>query len=277
MAGHDARGGQVRNTATRGSAELSLAAALLVAAGAACSGITYSEDFDRDVRVAPMASWAWQPLTDAQEESLSGINPFLQRRIERAVGRELDDRGFTLVSDGPADYLVSAYALLPDRSSRPFGTSTLSRFDVRARPPLTVSVGFGVGFGHPYRFGSPYGFGGWGAGFWPVLNYWNPYSWYLGASWGWGRPYFGHRGYGWSPFFGYGMYSLGGYGPRAVIGSGDRSPGTLVIDVLDAASGDVVWQGLAKGALADMPSGEELDAYVDQVVGRILQDFPPDT
>ena len=259
----------------RASAVTSIAVASLTLWVMGCSSVSYSEDFDRDVQVRASGTWAWQPLTEAQQESLSEISPFLQRRIERAVSQELDGRGFKLVSDGPADYLLSAYALLPDRSSRPSGSSTLSRFDVRARPPLTVSVGFGVGFGHPYRFGSPYGFGGWGAGFWPVLSYWNPYSWYLGASWGWGRPYFGHRGYGWSPFFGYGMYSLGGYGPRAVIGSGDRSPGTLVIDVLDAASGNVVWQGLAKGALLDMPPAEELDAYMDEIVRRTLAGFPP--
>jgi hypothetical protein len=108
-----------------------------------------------------------------------------------------------------------------------------------------------------------------------VLGYWNPYSWYLGARWGWGRPYFGYRSYGWDPFFGYGIYSMGGYGRPAVIDSGDHEPSTLAIDVIDTASGDLVWQGLAKGALADMPSGDELDSYVDQVVKRTLQGFPP--
>lgn len=247
----------------------------VVLSAASCSGVTYSEDFDRDVQVAPMATWAWQPLTDAQEESLSGISPFLQRRVERAVEQELEDRGFTLSPDGSSDYLVSAYAKPVRNSSRPGPAPYRSEYDVRGPPPVSMSVGFGVGFGYPYRVASPYGLG-WGYGFWPVLSYWNPYSWYLGARWGWGRPYFGHRSYGWDPFFGYGLYSMGGYGRPAVIDSGDSEPSTLVIDVIDAASGDVVWQGLAKGALADMPSGEELDAYVDQVVGRILEGFPPD-
>ncbi len=68
---------------------------------------------------------------------------------------------------------------------------------------------------------------------------------------------------------------MGGYGRPAVIGSGDRAPGTLVIDVIESASGEVVWQGLAKGALLDMPSGDELDAYIAQVVRRTLEGFPP--
>jgi hypothetical protein len=254
----------------------SLVAASLVVLGAGCSSVTYSEDFDRQVQVPASGTWAWQPLTAAQERSLAEISPFLQRRIERAVEREFSGRGFTPVSDGTSDYLVSAYAILPDRTSRPSNRSTLSEYDVRVRAPVTVSVGFGVGFGHPYRFGSPYGFGGRGYGFWPVLSYWNPYSWYLGSQWAWSRPYFGYPSYGWRPFFGYGVYSLGGYGRPAVIGSGDRGPGTLVIDVMDTASGGVVWQGLAKGALLDMPSGDELDAYVDQVVRRTVQGFPPE-
>ena len=254
---------------------VSLVVVSLVVLGSGCSSVTYSEDFDRQVQVPASGTWAWQPLTAAQERSLAEISPFLQRRIERAVEREFSGRGFTPVSDGTSEYLVSAYALLPDRASRPWNGSTLSEYDVRVRAPVTVSVGFGVGFGHPYRYGSPFGFGGRSYGFWPVLGYWNPYSWYLDARWGWSRPYFGYPSYGWRPFFGYGVYSLGGYGRPSVIGSGDRGPGTLVIDVIDTASGGVVWQGLAKGALLDMPSGDELDAYVDQVVRRTLQGFPP--
>jgi hypothetical protein len=273
MGGRHAGGEQVRIDVKHGLTVVSLTAMVLAAAAAGCSTVTYSEDFDRDIRVEPAASWAWQPLTEAQEESLAGISPFLQRRIERAVQAEMEGRGFVLASDTPADFLVSAYAPTPPPSSRP-STAPRSEYDVRGPAPVRMSVGFGVGFGYPYRFASPYGLG-WGYGFWPVLAYWNPYSWYLGARWGWGRPYFGYRSYGWDPFFGYGIYSIGGYGRPAVIESGDRNPSTLAIDVIDSASGKLVWQGLAKGALQDMPSGDELDAYVDQIVSRTLQGFPP--
>lgn len=239
---------------------------------AGCSGVTYSEDFDRDIQVEPAASWAWQPLTEAQAESLAGVSPFLQRRIERAVRAEMEDRGFALASDTPPDFLVSAYALTPPPSSRP-STAPRSAFDVRGSGPVGMSVGLGVGFGYPYRFASPYGLG-WGYRFWPLLSYWNPYSWYLGTRWGCCRPYFGFGSYGWDPFFGYGIRSMSGYGPE-VIDSDDRKPSTLAIDVIDTASGDLVWQGMAKGALKDMPSGADLDAHVDQVVQRTLQGFPP--
>lgn len=277
MMGLQAKGGQVRITVIRESAVMSLAAALLVALSAGCSTVAYSEDFDREVRVAPAGTWAWRPLTAAQEQSLAEISPFLQRRIERAVEQELESRSFKLVSDGTSDYLVSAYAILPERTDQLSNRSPRSVYDVRVSYPVRVSAGFGVGIGgRPHGFRYPYGLGGWGYGFWPVLSYWNPYSWYFGAGWGVGSPYFGYQGYGLRPGFGYGAYSMGGYGRRAVIGSGDRGPGTLVIDVIDEASGDVVWQGLAERALLDMPSGEDLDAYVDQVVRRTLQGFPPE-
>ena len=61
-----------------------------------------------------------------------------------------------------------------------------------------------------------------------------------------------------------------------MIGSGDRGPGTLVIDVIDVSRGEVVWQGLADGALLDMPPGDELDSYIDQIVQRTLAGFPPE-
>jgi hypothetical protein len=240
----------------------SVVTALLVMTNSSCSSINYSEDFDRQSPVPGSGTWAWKPLTTGQQQSLAAINPFLQRRIERAVERELDDRSFELVSDASPDFLVSAYPILPERSSRAVGAGW-------NRSPVRVSVGVGVGFGRPYGWGRPYGYRGWGA-YGPAVSFWNPYPW-----WGWGRPYFGYMSVGWSPGFGYGAYSMGGYGRGSVIGSGDRGPGTLVIDVIDTSSGEVVWQGLADGALLDMPSGDQLDAYIDEVVQRTLAGFPP--
>ena len=241
----------------------SVVTALLVLLSSSCSTVNYSEDFDRQSPVPASGTWAWKPLTTGQQQSLAAISPFLQRRIERAVERELFDRGFELVSDASPDFLVSAYPILPDRSSRAVGTN-------RNRSPVRVSVGIGVGFGRPYGWGRPYGYRGWGRGFGPTVSFWNPYPW-----WGWGRPYFGYMSVGWTQGLGYGAYSVGGFGRTSVIGSGDRGPGTLVIDVIDTSRGEVVWQGLAAGALMDMPAGDQLDAYIDQVVQRTLAGFPP--
>ncbi len=222
-------------------------AALILALSSGCSNVKYSEDFDRQAPVPSTGTWAWHPLTEAQQRSLAQISPFLQRRIERAVEQQLGERGFVLLSEGPSEYRVSAYPILPARSVGTVSTA-------RARPPVRVSVGVGFGYVRPYAYRRPYpyAYGGWGRGYgWPV-SYWNPYVW-----WGWSQPYFGV----WQP---------------AVVGTGERGPGALVIDVFDTSRGEIVWQGVADGALLNMPSGDDLDTYIDKVVRRTLQGFPPE-
>jgi hypothetical protein len=265
------KGGDVVKKKDLGRVVAPMAASAMALIGLACSSISYTEDFDGQVSMASTGTWSWQEQADDGQLNLSAVNPFLPTRIESAVIRELESRGFTHV-EGGADYLVAAYALQPRVSSRP-SSAPLSEYDVRQPSTTTAYVGFGVGFGTAYRVGSPYGFS-LGFGFWPVFTYWNLYSWFLGPRWGWGRPYFGVRSYGWDPFFGYGVYSMGGHGRTAEIGEAAARPGTLAIDVTDAVSGDVVWEGRARGALLDIPSGDELDDYVTEVVNRTLGGFP---
>ena len=49
--------------------------------------------------------------------------------------------------------------------------------------------------------------------------------------------------------------------------------GSLVVDLLDAASGKVVWRGHAKGVLRYGPT--ELAAQIDAAVAELLARFPP--
>jgi hypothetical protein len=48
--------------------------------------------------------------------------------------------------------------------------------------------------------------------------------------------------------------------------------GTLVIDVVDAASRTLVWRGIGVGAMRDMHPGEALD----DAVREIFEEFPPE-
>ena len=254
-----------------GRVAATMAASVLGLIGLACSSISYTEDFDGQVSIASAGTWSWEERAGDGQLGLSAVQPFLPTRIESAVSRELENRGFTHVEEG-ADYLVAAYALQPRVSSRP-SSAPLSDFDVRQPSTTTEYTGFGAGFGASYRVGSPYGFS-LRFGFWPMFTYWHLYSWFLGPRWGWGRPDFGDRSYGWDPSIGYGVYSMGGQGRPAESGSAEARPGTLAIDVTDAVSGDVVWEGRARGALLDIPSGEQLDDYVAEVVNRTLGEFP---
>jgi len=51
--------------------------------------------------------------------------------------------------------------------------------------------------------------------------------------------------------------------------------GSLVIDLLDAASGKVVWRGHAAGVLRYGP--KEITALIDAAVAELLAQFPPAT
>jgi hypothetical protein len=50
--------------------------------------------------------------------------------------------------------------------------------------------------------------------------------------------------------------------------------GTLVLFITDAAGGQVIWQGTASETFSD-PSQETIDKRIDEAVGRMLAEFPP--
>jgi hypothetical protein len=52
--------------------------------------------------------------------------------------------------------------------------------------------------------------------------------------------------------------------------------GTLVIDILDQRKGELIWRGLATGALKSYDSNEEMTRAIQEYVNRILKKFPPD-
>jgi hypothetical protein len=54
-------------------------------------------------------------------------------------------------------------------------------------------------------------------------------------------------------------------------------PGTLVVDVVDGEGEELMWRGWADRALAFAPEDlEELPAFIDDMVRRIMETFPPD-
>lgn len=51
--------------------------------------------------------------------------------------------------------------------------------------------------------------------------------------------------------------------------------GTLVLDFVDAESKELVWRGVATGAVPDNPTPEKMDKKVNEAVAKILEKFPP--
>jgi uncharacterized protein DUF4136 len=76
---------------------------------------------------------------------------------------------------------------------------------------------------------------------------------------------------------GYGPYGWGwggGWGATAVR-IHDILMGTLVIDVIDAAKGAVVWRGIGVKEVKQQPKPSKVDRNVTSVVAKILKNFPP--
>ena len=52
------------------------------------------------------------------------------------------------------------------------------------------------------------------------------------------------------------------------------SVGTLLLDMIDAPSGKVVWRGEAKDATT--PAPRAIERMIDEGIAQLLQDFPPE-
>ena len=97
-------------------------------------------------------------------------------------------------------------------------------------------------YGSPYWYGNPY----WGGG--------------LGYAYGWRYdPYYT----GWGP-----MYSGGSYWVD------ERTIGTLVVDVQNAATGELMWRGLAERHVHEHASPEHRIKRVNKEVNKMFEKFP---
>ncbi len=214
-----------------------LAAAMLTTV--ACAGIRVETDYDPEATFATRGTYDWLDSAEIAEE-LEGISPFLERRIRRAVDLTMEFRGYQQELEGDVDFLVSAFVVAPDG----YDVSRCPGGQASCRGQR-VSIGFGIG--HPY----PYGFG------YPWYGFHRPFS---SNPWGYTYAYRIGFGYSWLP-----MYSR----PSGSL------PGTLVIDILDPVSGELVWRGWAEGALLRVSPADERQEYLDKIVARILEEFPP--
>jgi len=103
------------------------------------------------------------------------------------------------------------------------------------------------------------------------------------------RTYYGTGGYGYRHRYSYSYrhrYGYGHYGHLrhfGYFGHGFYSPyytepalkGTLMLNVIDANTDEVIWRGWASGVLPESPNPEDVDHYVAEAVQGILVQFPP--
>jgi hypothetical protein len=79
---------------------------------------------------------------------------------------------------------------------------------------------------------------------------------------------YNNSGFGWGMGWGFGPYMGMGYNSTYV-----TPEGTLYIDLIDAKTKELVWQGQGSGYLTN--NAEEKDARIKEFVDRILQQYPP--
>jgi hypothetical protein len=51
--------------------------------------------------------------------------------------------------------------------------------------------------------------------------------------------------------------------------------GTLIIDIVDSKKNELAWTGIARGLLRDYNSSERMHRELDEVVAKIMDQFPP--
>ena len=89
------------------------------------------------------------------------------------------------------------------------------------------------------------------------------------------RYYYGRGRFGFDPFYGYPYYGYGaGTGARVRVRQSLES--TLVLDVVDTGTDQVVWRGWASDRLDRHPDPESVQRFVGEAVAKLLEGFPPD-
>ena len=176
-----------------------------------CASLGVRTDYDREVAFGAFQNYAWMDSAEIVRDSLA--SPFLERRVRRAVDRGLHSRGFVADSEGNPDFFVTAFVVGPGPEE--------SRWRYWSATPCGPVVSLWVGVGYPYGYGLRH------------------------PRWPWRSPYFRQPwGYACSYRVGFGYLWLPVYEEP-----GNRLAGTLVIDILDARTRELVWRGSAEGAV----------------------------
>jgi hypothetical protein len=81
--------------------------------------------------------------------------------------------------------------------------------------------------------------------------------------------------------FGYGgYYGWGGWGGDfggTNVNVVDVPMGTLMVDMVDGATKQMVWRGIAQGTVPASSTPEQSDKRINKAVAKLLKKFPPET
>ncbi len=217
----------------------------VVFALAGCAGLQVQTEYDPEASLTQLSTYDWvDQEVDADASGDPALDsPLLRRHIRDAVEGELGKMGYRKVESDTPDLRI-AYSVIAEERLR--------------------SDGYGYG-----GYGSTYG--GYGSRYGPY-GYGGPYG-YRGSSY---RGSFGFSLYGgryFRPYYG----SYYGYPGAGYAGAGrvhEYLQATLVLDIIDVRTEEVIFRGWAKKSLGSDPSPEKVRMYVTEAVEEILEDFP---
>ncbi len=215
----------------------------VVFALAGCAGLQVETEYDPEASLTQLSTYDWVYQEADQEAYASGDpaldSPLLRRHIRDAVEGELGKMGYRKVESDTPDLRI-AYSVIAEERLR--------------------SDGYGYG-------GSGFGYGRYGSRYGPY-GYGGPYG-YRGSSY---RGSFGFSLYGGRylrPYYGYPSAGYAGAGRVR-----ERLRVTLVLDIIDVRTEEVIFRGWARKSLHSDPSPEKVRMYVTEAVEEILEDFP---
>jgi hypothetical protein len=77
-----------------------------------------------------------------------------------------------------------------------------------------------------------------------------------------------------APYGGWGFWYGHGWEGTAIAARA-VSAGTIVVDLIDAGTNELVWRGMATGTIEDDDSPDRIKAGIDRAVQRMFSGFPP--
>ena len=228
-----------------------------VLALAGCATLQVQTDYDPEVSVTQLSTYDWVD----QDAGASGVpaidSPLLKRHIRDAVESELGRMGYRKVTSDTPELRGAAEGEL-GRIGYP---------KVLSDPP-DFRIAYSLVAEEKSRVDGSYGYGGYGYG---GYGYGGPYG-YSGSRY---RGSFGLSLYGGRylrPYYGsYYGYPGAGYAGRV----SEYLEGTLVLDITDVRTEEVIFRGWARKSLDSDPSPEKVRTYITEAVEEILEDFPP--
>jgi len=114
---------------------ISLYCLLLMIVLTGCSTLKTSSDYQAKTDFTRLKTYAWLDNKKAPSDSVRLSDPLVVETIQRAVDKELGDKGFTLVKREKADFLVSWFGTIEQKLKveninnfyRPYGYGALYR------------------------------------------------------------------------------------------------------------------------------------------------------